>query len=142
MSWLFISGSQSIGDSASTSVLPVNIQGSFRLGLTGWISMQSKRLKSLLQHHSSKALILWCSAFFMIQLSHPRMSTGKTVAFDYTDLCWQSDVSAFHSLGLSQLSFQGTSILISWLQSPSAVILEPPQNKVSHYFHCFCIYLL
>ena len=52
-------------------------------------------LKSLLQHHSSKASILWCSAFFMFQLSHPYMTTGKTIAFDYTGLCWQSDVSAF-----------------------------------------------
>ena len=52
-------------------------------------------LKSLLQHHSSKASILWCSAFFLVQSSHPYMTTGKTIALDETDLCWQSNVSAF-----------------------------------------------
>ena len=65
MSGLFALGSQSIG--ASASVLPMNIQGWFPLGLTGLISLQSKGLKSLLQHHGSKASILWCSAFFMVQ---------------------------------------------------------------------------
>ena len=52
-------------------------------------------LKSLLQHHNSKAPILWRSAFFMVQLSHPYMTAGKNHSFDYTDLCWQSDESAF-----------------------------------------------
>ena len=66
---------------ASASVLPMNIQDWFPLGLTGWISLQSKgTLKSLLQHHSSKASILQCSAFFVVQLSHPYMTTGKTIA--------------------------------------------------------------
>ena len=64
MSQFFTSGGQSIGVSASTSVLPMNIQDWFPLGLTGWISLQSKGLKSLLQHHNSKASILWCSTFF------------------------------------------------------------------------------
>ena len=81
MNWLFASGGQSIGVSTSASVLPMNIQEWFPLGLTGWISLQSKGLfKSLLQHHSSKASVLWCSAFFMVQLSHPYMTTGKTIA--------------------------------------------------------------
>ena len=52
-------------------------------------------LKSLLQHHSSKASILWCSAFFTVQLSHPYMTTGKNHSFDQTDVCWQNNVSAF-----------------------------------------------
>ena len=73
MSQCFTSGGQSIGVSASASVLPLNIQDWFPLGRTGWIS-------SLLQHHSSKASILWCSAFFIVQLSHPYMTTGKTIA--------------------------------------------------------------
>ena len=73
-------GGQSIGVSASASVLPMNIQDWFLLGLTGLNCLQSKRLKSLPQHHSSKAKILWCSAFFMVQLSHPHMTTGKTIA--------------------------------------------------------------
>ena len=95
MSQLFASGSQSIGVSASVSVLPINIQDWFPLGLTGWISLQSKRFKSLLQHHSSKASILWCSAFLMVQISHPYMTTGKTIALTRTVLCRQSNVSGF-----------------------------------------------
>ena len=70
----------SIGVSASTSVLPMNIQDWFSLGWNSWISLNSKGLKSLLQHHSSKASILWCSAFFTVQFSHPYMTTGKTIA--------------------------------------------------------------
>ena len=77
---LFASGGQRIGVSASASVLPMNIQDC-PLGLTGWISSRSKELSSLLQHHSSKASILRRSAFFMVQLSHPYMTTGKTIAF-------------------------------------------------------------
>ena len=69
-----------IGVSASTSVLPMNTLDWSSLGWTGWISLQSKTLKSLLQHHSSKASILRCSAFFTVQLSHPYMTTGKTIA--------------------------------------------------------------
>ena len=69
MSQLFTSGGQSIRASASASVLPMNIQDWFPLGWTGWISLQSKGLSSLLQHHSSKASILWHSAFFIVQLS-------------------------------------------------------------------------
>jgi len=76
----FTSGGQSIGVSASASVLPTNIQDWFPLGLTGWISLKSKWLSSLLQHHSSKASVLRCSAFFIVQLSHPYMTTGKTIA--------------------------------------------------------------
>jgi len=77
--WLFASGGQSIGASAPASVLPMNIQGWFPLGWTGWISLQSNgTLKSLLQHHSLKASILWHSAFFTVQLSLPYMTTGKT----------------------------------------------------------------
>ena len=76
----FTSGGQSIGVSASASVLPMNTQDWLLLGLTVWISLQSKGLSSLLQHHSSKASVLRCSAFFIVQLSHPYMTTGKTIA--------------------------------------------------------------
>ena len=81
MSWFFTSGGQSIGASALASVLPKNIQDWFPLGLTGW-SLYSPRnsSKSLLQHHNSKASTLWRSAFFMVQFSHPYMTTGKTTA--------------------------------------------------------------
>ena len=81
MSQLFASGGQSTGVSALASVLPRNTQDWFPLGWTGWISLQSKGLKSLLQHHSSKASIIRYSAFFTVQLSHPHMTTGKTTAF-------------------------------------------------------------
>ena len=71
MSLFFTSDGQSIGVSASTSVLPMNIQDWFPLGWIGWISLQSKGLSIFLQHHSSKTSILWCSAFFIVQLSPP-----------------------------------------------------------------------
>ena len=76
VSQFFTSGGQSIGVSASASVLPMNTQDWFPLRWTGWISLQSKGLSSLLQHHSSKAHILWCSAFCIVQLS-PYMTTGN-----------------------------------------------------------------
>ena len=78
MSRLFASGGQRIG--ASASVLLMNIQDWFPLRVTGLISLLSKGLSSLLQHHSSKASILQCTDYFMVQLSHPDMTTGKTIA--------------------------------------------------------------
>ena len=80
MSQFFASGGQRIGVSASASVLSMNIQDWFPLGWTGWFSLQSKGLLSLLQHHSSKASILQCLTFFIVQLSHAYMTTGKTIA--------------------------------------------------------------
>ena len=77
---LLVSGGQSITASASSSVLPMNIQDWFPLGLTGWISMQSKGLSRVLSN-SSKPSILWHSAFFMVQLSHPYKTTGKIIAW-------------------------------------------------------------
>ena len=71
MSQFFASDGQSMGISASASVLPMNIQDWFPLEFTDWISLQSKRLSRVFQHHSSKASILWHSAFFIVQLSHP-----------------------------------------------------------------------
>ena len=81
MSQLFSSGGQSIEASTSAPVLPMNIQGRFpfRVDWSDLLAVQ-RALKSLLQHHSSKASILWCSAFFTVQLSHPYMTTGKTIA--------------------------------------------------------------
>ena len=128
MNWLFASGGQSIG--ASALVLPVNIQGWLPLGLTGLTSLQSK-VKSLLQHHNSKASILWHSAFFMVQLSHPYMTTRKTIA-----LIIGTFVSIVMSLLFNMLSSFVIAFLlsrkchfISWLQSLSAVILEPKKRK-------------
>ena len=91
-SQFFISGGQSIGASASASVLPVIVQDWFPFGLTGLISLLSE---SLLQHHSSKASILWCSVFFMIQLLHPYNTTGKTIALTRWTFFWQTNVSDF-----------------------------------------------
>ena len=127
MSQLFKSRGQSIGASASASVLPMNIQGWFPLGLTCLISLQSKTLcKSLLQHHSSKASILWCSAFFIVQHSHPVMATGKII-----DLAIWGFVGKVMSLLFSMLSRfviaflpRSKHLLISQLQSPPAVIWE------------------
>ena len=99
---------------------------SFRMD---WLDLRVVQgtLKSLLQHCSSKASILWCSAFFTVQLSHPYMTTGKTIA-----LPRQTLVGKVMSLLLSMLSRlvitflpRSNRLLISWLQSPSAVILEP-----------------
>ena len=91
MSQFFTSGGQSTGVSAS--VLPMNIQDWFPLGLN-WLYLLSvqRTLKSLLQHHSSKASILWCSAFFIAQLSHPYMTTGKTIAFFFFFLLFFSQL--------------------------------------------------
>ena len=80
MNQLFAWGGQSIGVSASASVLPMNTQDWSPLGWNSWISLQSKGLSSLLQRHSSKASIFHCSAFFTVQLSHSYMTTGKTIA--------------------------------------------------------------
>ena len=71
---------------------------SFRMDWLDLLAVQGT-LKSLLQHHSSKASILWRSAFFMVQLSHPYMTTWKNHSFDYTDLCWQSNLCLIHCLG-------------------------------------------
>jgi len=80
VSLLFTSGGQSLVPSALASVLPMNIQGWFPLGLTGLISLLSKVLSRVFQHHSSKASILWCSVFFMVHLSHLYLTTGKIIA--------------------------------------------------------------
>ena len=78
VSQLFASGVQSIGVSVSTSVLPMNIQDLFSLGWTGWISLQSKGLSRVFSN--TTASVLWWSAFFIVRLSHPYMTTGKTIA--------------------------------------------------------------
>ena len=109
----------------------MNTQDSSPLGWTGWISLQSKGLKSLLQHHSSKASILQCSAFFTVQLSHPYMTTGKTKA-----LTRRIFVDEMLSRLVITFLPRSKCLLILWLQSPSAVILEPPKI-VCHCFQCF-----
>ena len=101
-------------------------------------------LKSCLQHHSSKASIIWCSAFFIVQHSHPYMTTGKNVALTRCTNAGKVMSLLFNMLSRLIMAFLSRSkcLWISWLQSSSAVILEPPKNKVCHCFHCFPIYLL
>ena len=110
----------------------MNIQDWFPLGLTGLISLQVQgTLKSLLQHHSSKASILWCSAFFIVQLSHPYMATGKTIASTRWTFVDKVMSQLFNMLSRLVIAFLPRSqhLLISWLQSPSALILEPRKIK-------------
>ena len=98
-------------------------------------------LQSLLQHHSSKASILQCLAFFIVQLSHPYMTTGKTIALTRWTFVDKVMSLLFNMLSRLVMAFLPRSkyLLISWLQSPSAVILEPKKIK-SDSFHCFPIY--
>ena len=88
-------------------------------------------LRSLLQHRSSKASILWCSAFFTVQLSHPYMTTGKTIALTRQTFVGKVMFLLLNMLSRLVITFLARSkhLLISWLQSPSAVILEPPKIK-------------
>ena len=102
---------------------------SFRMD---WLDLLAvMRLKSLLQHHSSKASILWCLAFFMVQLSHPYMTTGKTIALTRWTFIKKLMPLLFNMLSRLVIAFLPRSkhLLISWLQSPSAVILEPKKIK-------------
>ena len=101
-------------------------------------------LKSLLQHHSLRASVLRCSAFFIVQLSHPYMTTRKTIALTRRTFVGKIMSLLFNMLSRFIITFLPRSkcLLISWLQSPSSVILKPPpQNKVCHCFHCFPINL-
>ena len=114
---------------------------SFRIDWLDLLALQWT-LKSLLQHHSSKATILWCSAFFTVQISHPYMTTGKTIALTRWTFVGKVMYLLFNMLSRLAITFLPRSkhLLISWLQSPSAVILEPPKIKsdtvstVSHLF--------
>jgi len=114
---------------------------SFRMNWLDLLAVQ-RTLKSLLQHHSSKASILQCSAFFIVQLSHPYMTTGKTIALTRRTFVDKVMSLLYNILSRLVITFLPRSkcLLISWLQSPPAVILEP-QKIVIHCFHCFSIYL-
>ena len=146
MSQLFASGGQSIGGSFSFSVSPSSEYSgliSFRIDWFDLLAVQGT-LKTLLQHHSSKASILRRSAFFMVQLSHPYMTTGKAIALTRWTFVGKVIFLLFNMLSSLVITCLPMSkrFFISWLQSPSAVILEPKKNKVCHSFHCFPIYLL
>ena len=115
---------------------------SFRMDWLDLLAVQGT-LKSLLQHHNSKASILWRSAFFTVQLSHPYMTTGKTIALTRWTFVGKVMSLLLNMLSRLVITFlpRNKRLLISWLQSPSEVILEPPPKKVWHCFHCFPIYL-
>ena len=112
---------------------------SFRMDSLDLLAVQGT-LKSLLQHHSSKPSIFRCSAFFTVQVSHPYMNTGKTIALTRWTFVSKVMSLLFNMLSRLIITFlpRNKHLLISWLQSPSAVILE---SKVCHSFHCFPIYL-
>ena len=111
---------------------------------TDWMDLLAVQgtLKSLLQHHISKASILQLSALFMVRLSHPYMTTGKTIVLTRWTFVGKVMSLLFNMLSGLVLAFLPRSkrLLISWLQSPSAVILEP-KKIVCHCFHCFPVYL-
>ena len=132
----------SIGASASTSVLPMNIQDWFPLGWTGWISLQGT-LKSLLQHHSSKASILWSSAFFIFQLSHPYMTIGKTKALTIRPFVGKVTSLLFNTLSRLVIIFLPKSKRLNFMAGVTICSdFGAQENKVWHCFHCFPIYLL
>ena len=108
-----------------------------------WLgSLQSKGLSRVLQHHNSKASILRRSAIFIVQLLHPYMTTGKTIALTRQTFVGKIMSMLFNMLSRLVITFlpKSSHLLILWQQSPSAVVLEPPKI-VSHCFHCFSIYL-
>ena len=134
--------------SFSFSISPSNDYSRLIFFRMHWLDLLAFQgtLKSLLQHHSSKASILQCSAFFIVQLSHPYTTTGKTIAL--TRWTFADKVMSLLSNRLSTLVItflpRSKCLLISWLQSPSAVILEhtpPPEKIVCDCLHCFPIYL-
>ena len=116
---------------------------SFRMDWLNLLAVQGT-LKSLLQHHSSKASIIQCSAFFVFQLSHPYMTTGKIIALTRQTFVGKVISLLFNMQSRLVITFLPKSkhLLISWLQSPFAVILEHKKNKVCHFFHYFPIYLI
>ena len=138
MSQFFTSSGQSIGVLASTSVLSMYIQDWFPFGLTGWISLQSKGLSRVFSNNTVQK-----HQFFGAQLSlfiHPYMTTGKTIALTRQIFVGKVISLLFNMLSTFVISFLQRSkrLLISWLQSPSAVILETKKTSICH---CFPIYL-
>ena len=128
--------------SFSFSISPSNeYLGLISLGID-WLDLLAVQgtLKSLLQHHSSKAPILRCSAFFTVQLSHLYMTTGKTIALTRRTFVGKVISLLFNILSRLVISFllRSKRLLISWLQSPSAVILEPPKIKSGTVFPSIC----
>ena len=134
VSWFFASGGRSIAASASTSVLPMNIQAWFPLWKwMDWLDLLAVQatLKILLQRHNLKATVLWLSAIFMVQLSYPCMTTGKITALIVWNFVGKMISLLLNVLSRFVIAFLPRSqrLLISWLQPPSTVILEPKKIK-------------
>ena len=128
ISQLFTSGGQSIGISASASVLPMNIQDWFPLGVTGLISLQSKGPSRVFSNTAvQKHQFFGIQLYFIVQLSHPYMTTGKNIALTRQTFVGKVMSLLFNVLSRLVITFLPMSkhLFISWLQSPSAVILEP-----------------
>ena len=128
MSQLFASGGQSIG--ASTSVLPMSIQGWFPLGWTICLLAVQGTVKNLLQHHSSKASVLWHLAFFMVQFSPPYMTMEILTIWTFVSKVMSL---LFNMLSRFVIAFLPRSkrLSLSWLQSLSAVVLEPKKESLT-----------
>ena len=133
MSQLFTSGGQSIGAGVSASSISPSSEylGLISFSIDFDLLAFQIILKSLLHHHNSNASVLWSSAFFMVQLSHPYMSTGKTIALTRWAFVGKVMSGLFNMLSRFVIAFLSRSkpLLISWLQSPSTVILEPKKIK-------------
>ena len=130
--------------SFSFTISPSNEYSGLISFRTDWLDLLAVQgtLKSLLQHHSSKASIFHHSAFFTVQLSHPYTTTGKTIAFTRQTFVGKVMPLLFNTLSRLVITFLWRSkhLLISWLQSPLQWFWSP-KNKVCHYFHCFPVYL-
>ena len=131
MSQLFTSGGQSIGVSVSTSVPPMNIQDWFPLGWTGWISLQSKGLSRVFSNTTVQKHQFFGAQLSLWSDSNPYMTTGKTIALTRWNFVGKVLSLLFNMLSRLVITFLPRSkhLLISWLQSPSAVILEPKEIK-------------
>ena len=131
--------------SFSFSISPSNDYSGLISLRKDWLDLLAVQgtLKSLLQHHSLKTSVFQSSAFFIVQLSHPNMTTGKTITLTRQTFVGKVMSLLFNMLSRLVITFLPRSkrLLISWLQSPSAVIFGAQKNKVSHCFHCFPIYL-
>ena len=133
-----MSSSHQVTKDWSFSISPSNEYSgliSFRIDWFDFLTVQGT-LKSFPRHHSSKESILWCSAFFIVYLSHPYMTTGKAIALTRQTFVSQVMSLLFNMLSRLVIAFLPKSkrLLISWLQSPSAVIFGAQENKVSHCF--------
>ena len=128
MGQLFASGGQSTGVRASALVLPMNTQDWSHLGWTGWTSLQSKGLSRVFSNTTVQKHQFF-DAFFIVQISHPYMTTGKSIALTRWTFVGKATSLLFDMLSRLVTAFLPRSVLITWLQSPSAVIFEPPKIK-------------